>query len=280
MFEELNFYLSHNVSPERFQLFNDAYGLLLRTEDQSFSDRLDTIMQLADERGDTLTVLDLEICFRTYLEAAIIAHGIELDDDSVSYTVPILKTLLELENYDDPEVVKSTLIDDEDGTPEIIMGKLIELITNMPWTDFLPIIEKVSPSLITRIEEIMEGRSDVFDLKGEDYEFSITPYIVRLKQFKAIHPESGVLLSKLFEQGYKLGSAPDTYIEEVLEELDDLPKEKLLPELVALVLASNVSNDDLGEMCNETIEEFIDDDFKLMYVAKHLPSLLQRISNT
>lgn len=241
MFETLAAYLDVTATPEQRAVCLDACRTLAEAGLTDHEFLIDQELAVAESYdGDFLIHLQDEL-LKPILVNVLREFGVRLSEEAtLAQFTDVLKALHALDNYEDRQSVLG-YCESNDGA-EAALADILELLGAYHSTEYLTVLDYVSPSTLERIAEIC-SRTDV-EILAANME-ALAPLQIRVTKYLRL-PEMQELKDSVFRQaltdGLRLGLSMDLLIAPYRAQLDALPPPQLLLELVGFALASG--NDD------------------------------------
>lgn len=242
MFDELDAYLDLVATPEQKDLCLDACRTLLWVGEERHVEPIDDELVVAGSvEGDPLTNIMQGILLPLYVRV-LNEYGVLFTGEiTLPIAVDMLKGLLLLDNYDNPEAILTLCQTDE--SHEEIFAELLVLGGRYHSDDYLQYIREVSPDLLKRIED---NASSVKVPNTSDLEPSAADVAAarrRLESFTANNAVGAAYLKERMDEGMRLGMPLHLTLIGQLDHLHQVAEQK--PDdaavcLVTLLLAATM----------------------------------------
>lgn len=226
-------YLDQTVPPEGKLLYQEAIETLIKAGIQDHVFLIDQMME-QDDLGDAGSfILRVNALLVEAIHSLMLLFGVTLAPECpLDICTDILKGTLAMDNWSDPQSLAGAC-DTSEGT-ESAFATLLGLVTQRHETDYLPQLQRVSPSMIDRIDALNQSFHE--DALPSDEERMRAQ--ARLNTFFA-HC-SAPILSQAIGEMLLLGGSYQGLLAQYEEEVSALPMESAVNELVGFALASDL----------------------------------------
>lgn len=254
MFEVLGAYLDKLVTPEQRAVCLDACNTLLLAGIDDHAFLLEQDMAMAEDFDGDFLLGIVNGTLGPIYKNILAQFGVRLvEDATLVQATDVLKALHGVDNYDDQE----TMLGYCDGTDgEVaILADILSLIGSYHSTDYLTILDYVSPSLIERIAALCT-KENVDELPADAI---VERCRVRLRKFLQLAPMQAIpepLAIDAVDDGARLGTPLDLLIEPWRTRLEELPPAILAGELVGFALASDLDNALIHSAISQQVDHF------------------------
>jgi hypothetical protein len=250
-------YLRLTVSPEAGEILSNAYNVLTQTGSVQHEFAITQFLGMADNDETATSIVYIENCLSESLADKLGEHGVVFSERALPLMTAVLEACSSIDSYGDPETIYN--ICGSDGTPEEKLSEIMELFSPYKWSDFLPVIESVTPDLITAISGLLRERAERAIMLEEDFrptELVVPIEEIRRRTYAYTASKPYLQIRTLIREGTPLGLDIELYTQLCKEYLTNLPPATLVPELIGIALASNLLKDDLKAAIKEQIETF------------------------
>lgn len=264
----LETYLENVVPEVRSNLIKRAIDILLKLGHDEVNEMIDVILSVSDDFDNVEILSRIEACVVSVYDDVLGEYGVGIGNPGLSTVTYILETLLTVEEYDDPESVLSIL--DDDGSTEERFAEVVTLITNRDTMMTLESITHVSPSLLDRMVDILNG---VLDLRttSVEREYCPTAKPTHLKAFLKKHPSAK--LNVMLAEGWQLGLPVEMYLDETLND-DNQTYRSIALNYMAGALASGMDPSKAYQMASKYLEIRYEDTHFLHQIISHVSTYL------
>lgn len=205
MFDELAVYLDANATPEMKELCLDACQTLLSAGIERHGDIIDNELTVSDNIGNDAVYNITENILKPLYHEALGEFGVILvNDTTLSILVDMLKGITQLDNYDNPDLIRDLCNADEDA--EAILAALLEVVGRFHEADYLMQMQSVNPDLI---DQLVNSVSSPKVEHEQDLLPSLSQVAVSRKRVAAylhnVGDKGSWLLAKL-DDGLRLGT--------------------------------------------------------------------------
>ena len=275
MFEELRIFLIDNVSPEVYDLINQAFEIFDDIYPPNLRDRFEEILYTQDESlVDTGTpALAVVALTRQYLLNILKEHSITLNEDiDLNRLVKFVQALLDIQEYEDHETIINILnldIDKEEKFAEII-----SLVTEFDASELLLEIEAISSSLLDRIREHIktEPQNSVIE---ETVDYSL--YVKNLLEYREFVKHEPLKIFDLIIDGLKPGYPFEIYGNIIGREFEAMDSLAAAKELLGMALISADGNGNPKSKIAEHIDKYVADFRKITQIDIKITDLLLKL---
>ena len=241
MFETLAAYLEATATPEQRAVCLDACQSLVEAGITDHSFLIEQELAVADSYdGDFLIHLQEETLKPIYVNI-LREFGVRLTEEAtLARHVDVLKALHALDNYEDQQSLLG-FCESNDGA-EAALADILQLLGAYDSTEYLMVLDFVSPALLDRIVEICTAESTEALPTNEIVAVAqqrVTKYLT-LPEAKDLDEHS--VFRTALTDGLRLGLSMDDLIAPYRSQLENITVPKLMLELVGFALASG--NDD------------------------------------
>lgn len=253
MFDELHSYLGGITTPENQSVLIDACTLLTKAGVRSHEADVEQILRTSDDHEHFHNLQDLFTALDDYLNRTIAQFGLE-----VSETVPlnalnqILDSLLILSDFGDPEALLNIL--HSELNVEDKLCDIFAVVNVLSWGDFAPYIDRVSPSLMDRLENVIEG-----NCLPEAQSVDLSEHRARYTAWRELFADS--LALTIVREGFRLNSPLSSLLGRFNEEIETVAASptKLAEALVSVLVVSDVPKGDYIKMGEALLEDYAQD---------------------
>ena len=180
-------------------------------------------------------------------------YSIFLEDTSnTELLCKLLKTLRTVEDYDNPQIIADILegdaVDDEDT-----FCNILDEIGYVKSDDFLNSVTRVSGRLLILIRTAVKSKLLMIEKEEKDFK-------IKCKDRTTIFMgNDDYLIKDLLLVNYPFGREPKLVFDKLKESLFEMKPEKVAKELVAMLLAAKIEDEDIPAKAKEYIEELFED---------------------
>lgn len=252
MLEDLEQYLRATTSAELCDLVLDSCNTLTIAG-------LDTHLFLLRNTLDSYEEYDtdpISECVHATLEPLFVntlkEFGVQVSEDAdLKVLNSILKGIQTIDNWDDPDTLNA-LTDSTEGN-ECALADILQIVSDLTMAEYLQVLVRVSSDLIVRIAEITNKNV----IEPQPDEILVAAAQTRLRELlpKANFDDHSIFI-KAIDNGMRLGLSFEATIGPYLNDLHQLPVEKLASELVAFAYASALQIDSVLSVLNRLKESF------------------------
>lgn len=254
MLEYLEAYLDASTTPELRGLIMDS----CKTLDTAGVDSHQFLLRQAIDGADGL---DFDVVYtgifgtlKPIFTQTLLEFGVQVDDEiDLRQLNSILKGIQAVTNWADPEGLNALASTAELEGNEAALADILEITSNLSAGEYMGVLTEVSTDLIQRISEItnrnIEGPQPS-DIAVAGAQTRLRPLIA-----KAGFGEDSIFINAL-DDGLRLGLSFELTFEPYLDQLHQLPVDKLAAELVAFAYASAAPSDAIPMLLNKLKESF------------------------
>lgn len=246
---------------ESFTLFND-YGIV----DYDFP--FIGILTLQTNQDPQQSIADFMALLNNQLDYILLVHGISLIDQvSIEYKNSILRGMFSfIDALPEVKELMINFVDDEEINDEQKLSHVIEYFSDKSFLDLMTIIQKVEPSLIVKMRQLIKTEDAILTSSPES--------IVNFKLFKQFMDSeykdiSFNIATSVVLSSFPLGLPLRDYLPFISHMLGKLPLDRLVVELFSLyVISAEYNKGDFMEIYSQIYE----------YLSEHNVSLDSTIS--
>lgn len=269
MQEEFRLFLVENSSNEVHDLIMSAFEILDNMYPVDIHNKfLDLVMTEEDNDGNTLTYIINLVTH--YLKQILINHELIVSDDiDLTRLINIVNALLDIQDYEDTDVILDILhleIDNEEKIAEIL-----SLVCPMDQSELLLEIESVSESLLSKLKEFVVRDSvvisDVVNLPADKY-------IAEIKLFEEFSKNDNLICAGMLKSNVLPGYAFSVYANIIGSDLEAIPIDQAAQELVAMALISSDGHSNPKLVINKNIEQYVSDMRKITQIDIKVTNIL------
>lgn len=269
MIEELYNYLMGLVAPEKCLIYKDACDLLVEVDPDKYGNLLLNFMDAPERDGTSAALQQFDgfivesLCNEIQRFAVYITEDFILVD-YIEELRALLSTLINVEFYQDPEEI-SLILDSTPNASEAI-GEIIRSVDkpSIRQDRIMEIIEEVSPSLLKRLSEVLKESMILPSLESEEV---VTVPPERIKKWLEEYPSP--IIVKMFNDGIKLGSSYDNYIDYLYHYIQEEKDVNMVARILILAaVATNIPNDRIKPLVLESIGSIIIDPMLSLRVSR------------
>jgi hypothetical protein len=241
MFETLAAYLDVAASPEQRAVCMDACQTLVEAGITDHEFLIDQELAVADSYdGDFLIHLHEELLKPIYVNV-LREFGVRLTAEAtLAQHVDVLKAMHAVDNYDDQQALLG-YCESNDGA-EAALADILELLGAYHSTEYLTVLDFVSPSVLERIAEICTQEPD----EPLPASALVDRARVRVTKFLGLAETADLKEDSVFRQavvdGLRFGLSMDDAVAPYRTQLSERPAPQLVQELVGFALSTG--NDD------------------------------------
>lgn len=236
-----------NEIKESFTLFND-YGIV----DYDFP--FIGILTLQSNQDPQQTIADFMALLNNQLDYILLVHGITLIDQvPVDYKNTILRGMFSfIDALPEVKELMINFVDDEEINDEQKLSHVIEYFSDKSFLELMPIVQKVEPSLILKIRQLITTEDAILTSNPES--------ILNFKLFKQFMDSeykdlSFNIATSIVLSSFPLGLPLSDYLPFISHMLGKLPPERLVVELFSLyVISEEFSKGDFMEIYTQFYE--------------------------
>lgn len=254
MLEYLEAYLDASTTPELRALIMDS----CKTLDTAGVDSHHFLLRQAIDGADGL---EFDVVYtgifgtlKPIFTQTLLEFGIKVDPEiDLRLLNSILKGLQAVTNWADPETLNALASTSEQEGNEGAFSDILEITSDLSAGEYLGVLTEVSSDLIQRISELTTR-----DVDGpQPNDIAVAGAQTRLRPLftKADFGEDSIFVNAL-DNGLRLGLSFELTFEPYLDQLHQLPVDKLAPELVAFAYASSAQTDAVPMLLNKLKETF------------------------
>jgi hypothetical protein len=271
MQEYLEGYLDATVTPELKGTILRARNTLLAAGIGEVEDSIGSVLsQESLAEGSLAYQLIKGVLLPQTLEALTQFEVRAGETMTLPIATEVLDGLLRIDNWDDTERLYGLC--DADEPPEEVFATLIAEVTILSEEDVLLHIDSVAPSLIEKLQEILEPRlpAPVVD------EAQVAALRARVQQFFNQNPApSRGFLMVLLDGGYRLGMPSKVYYDAYVAGLPDtVDPQQAAYDLTCFVLASPTATERVLEVVAEYAEALHHDVNEVAQITRSAASLI------
>jgi hypothetical protein len=271
MLEYLEAYLDASTTPELRALIMDS----CKTLDTAGVDSHHFLLRQAIDGADGL---EFDVVYsgifgtlKPIFMHTLLEFGITVDEEiDLRSLNSILKGLQAVTNWSDPDTLNGLADTAQLEGNEAALADILEITSDLSAGEYLGVIVEVSTDLIQRISEVTNR-----DIGGpQPNDIAVAAAQTRLRPLieKAGFGEDSIFVNAL-DNGLRLGLSFELTFEPYLDQLHQLPVNRLAAELVAFAYASSAQTDAVPMLLNKLKESFtlsITDLMQLDSAIKHL----------
>lgn len=255
------------ITSERLEMFARASDLLSESGVTAHEFAFNQLISRFDSGDSAEVIANVDYCILIALEDTLGSHGIEFNSPSIALCADALQTVLDIQDYGDPEALVRLMEDMQN--PETTFAELVFTITQHSVIDVMEAIEKVDIAFMDTAKELIQKNWETLEavsaasIPGSDedaeyHEIRMNGIRDRLETFlssdKAPHDP---LVNGLITNGTPIGTDFDVLIEFAHEELELMEPEEMVSQLTALAYASDLETDELQEAVRVASQDVI-----------------------
>ena len=240
----LNF-LNENSTPEHYQEIVECIDLVEQFGYEDTQAMLLNAINAVEYKGSQLVIDDIILLLESRIEAIFISIRVTISD-GMNYVQKkeLLKNILELEYLDDTGTALDIINHLSDSTE--ILAELLEYKTGVVSDEYLQLIDKACPSLISRLKDIYSNDNHMKD-RLDDVPYSVGKE--KIEVFKHLrnflHDDLGPM-TPYFKTDFPIGLEYSYYLDELSKYHDD----KVMPDYLAKsILACAIISDSDEDPC-------------------------------
>lgn len=252
MLDYLEAYLDASTTPELRALIMDS----CKTLDVAGVDSHHFLLRNAIDGADGL---DFDVVYSgifgtlkpTFIQT-LREFGVEVDEEiDLRLLNSILKGIQAVTNWSDPDTING-LADPIEGN-EAALADILEITSDLSAGEYMQVLIEVSSDLLNRISELTVRKG----IEPQPNELFVAAAQTRLRPLisKAGFGDDSVFVHAL-DNGLRLGLSFELTFEPYLDELHQLPVDRLAAELVAFAYASSAQTDAVPMLLNKLKETF------------------------
>ncbi len=252
MLDRMQEYLDSITTPALSDLIMDATRTLTAAGQDIHLYQLQQAMDIADGLEPDAALESLQSVLMSNLSQTLRQFGVYLSDETDLRTAnSILKGIQLLEEWDDPTTINGLTAALEGE--EAALADMLVIVGELTIGDYMNALERVSPDLITRINELTSEERP----EPQPDSVAVAAAQMRLRGLlnKGALGEDSVFV-KALDQGLRLGLSFELMLQPWLEELYAQKPAKLAADLVAFAFASALATDEIPPTLNRLKESF------------------------
>lgn len=252
MLKDLEAYLDASTTPELGTLILDATQVLLDAGVDSHLFVIRNNIDIADGLEFDTVYEGIVGALMPLLTHTLRQFGIEVSTEAtLAQLTSVLKAINLIDDWDDADSLNSLVRGDEDN--ETMLSDVLEVVGDMPSSEYMLVLVQVSPNLIERIIEITNR--DVDGPQPDEVLVAAAQMRLRALLPKAGFGEDSLFVSAL-DNGLRLGQSFERIIQPHLAEISELRGAAMARELVAFAYASSLASDQFLAAINELKDSF------------------------
>lgn len=255
MLETLERFLIDNTTPELKDSIKAAHEILERINVPELDNIFEAHLMTSDAFGEDITMNTIFESTRTLLHDVLKQHTITMDEDTPLDTLTkTVSCLVRVDDYEDRQSVINLCL--AEMRPEEAIADILSLTSGWPVEEFLLHIQVASPSLITRIKELMTN----VPLPEHDDPATqeLRDKIVRDYRYFINMCEGITLLSHdMIKDGMAVGYPFLTYAEQVGRGLEGMYPVRAAQELIGMAILSRDGNANPRTMIIANLENYV-----------------------
>lgn len=254
MLEYLESYLDASTTPELRGLIMDSCKTLDAAGVENHQFLLRQVIDTADGLDFDVVYSGIFGTLKPLFIQTLLEFGIKVDDESdLRQLNSILKGLQAITNWDDAETLNGLASTAETEGNEAALADILEVTSDLSVGEYMTVLISVSTDLIQRIYE----KTIRDDVGPQPSDIAVAAAQMRLRTMlaKADFGEDSLFINAL-DNGLRLGLSFELTLEPYIEQLMQLPVNKLAQEMVAFAYASSVQTDAVPMLLNKLKESF------------------------
>lgn len=261
------------ATPERTQVFRSAITLLFKLGNSNIEDALDQLLNEPDHGSEDAFLATADAILTGAVTATLSLFGVTVVPDTpLKPCSDLLEALTRMEDWEEPGSLLAKASVDE--SPEAVLCDLCEYVGCGDSSELIDQVERVSPSLIERLECVLKER--IARASGPDAVAQRATRRVSIYLTMAKPPIFSQALREMLRMGQDFKKATDPYEEAI----SALKYEAAIPELVGFALASALPDEGLNEAIQQEAKGWWDDTVTAPSKIQNLiQMLLQEVLN-
>ena len=258
MLEILREHLDKTADPLFINNIDEAHALFDSFELRDYTLEFEELLSTADNSEISNLNDNINELTRVLQNQILNTHLIFANEDCQVHNLNLLlKSIQQLESTEFTNEVLSICENEEDPTDAFV--ETVALVMGLSAEDVVTYVERVEPSLIKKIIELMNTRSHVENMNVVDHT-TIQSVLARYNEFcNIITMDDAPLVSGYIEEGGQLGTEFKVYCQYIRERLTSkLPSDIAGEYIAAAILAGDVTTSP-REIIQSTINEVYSD---------------------
>lgn len=252
MLDRMQEYLDSVTNSALSALIMDATSTLTAAGQEVHLYQLQQAMDIGEGLEPDEALNGLQSVLMSNMRQVLMQFGVTLSDDTdLRCANSILKGIQLIEDWDDP-VTLNGLTAALEGE-EAALADILEIVGELTIGDYMNALERVSPDLIARINEITGADRP----EPQPDSVAVAAATMRLRNLlnKGVLDEDSLFV-RAMDEGMRLGLSFELTFEPWLDRLYELKPSKLAVELVAFAFASAATTDEIPAKLNRLKESF------------------------
>jgi hypothetical protein len=267
-------YLTATVTPELLTVIEEALDMFERVGLNDCDSQLQEILLSAsamDMHEPNDAIIDLINSSQVFI---LKQHSIVLNDGApITVRTQIINGLLDLEDYESPEMV--VLAARIDGDPVERLAEVLSLTTLFTADELAPYFEDVSVSLLNLIIDQATLKINVQLDEEPAASFDDKP---AAKYFLDLGAPD-LIIMRYIRDGMHIGYPLKVYLDQFGHELEDLPVQSIAQNLIMTCLVSSDAKDTIKASIDLCIDMYITDINVITRVGQEINTQLARMVN-
>lgn len=255
-------FLNLCVTPERSDALSEVADFLSEIGDETHHFAIESILSRFDNEEPSQVVMDIQQCLMDIISDQLMIHGVLIGDYDLLELTAVLRCILQLPNYGDPQELLDVL--DSADTPECALAELTERFSFYHWVDVVHVIAEVKYSLIESMREVLQKNvylqistnGSLPTTESINIEYALQERRNRLRVFVEDNANDYIVIAQV-RSGMALNEPLSYYVEAAHAKLQALGPEDCTQQLIAMAYASNLPAEDIQDAVHEYLEEFM-----------------------
>lgn len=251
MFDFLAAYLTDVCPDEQRTAILDLCEQLVNMGVEGHLFQIDQTLAAADDSETSVVLQNIYLDLDSTAVAVIQELGVTMvDGTSTTMLCDVLKGLEQLTNYDDRDTVIDIIDAGMDSADTL--ARLLELVGQYRVDDYLNKLDDVIPGTLVRLRDLADIDEDPEELPALEVTHRARE---RFRKYILVHRYT--LTEKVVRDGAHLGITVDSLLDQIGDTIHDLDVHGMAKEMVAVYLASNVTDEGLMEGIEQTLGDFL-----------------------